>query len=144
VSPARIPDRLRAKVAEEAGHRCGYCLSPQQLIPFVLEIDHLIPTARGGSDEGDNLWLACHACNLHKGEQIEGLDPETEQFVPLFNPRRQKWSEHFGWSEDGVEVIGRTACGRATVNALQMNREVAVVVRRNWVAAGWHPPQQVD
>ena len=47
----------------------------------------------------------------------------------------------FGWSEDGTEVIGRTGCGRATVEALRLNRELAILARRRWVSVGWHPPE---
>jgi hypothetical protein len=60
----------------------------------------------------------------------------------LFNPRLQRWTPHFTWSEDGTKVIGRTACGRATVGALRLNNAIAVMVRREWVAAGWHPPKE--
>jgi hypothetical protein len=60
--------------------------------------------------------------------------------VPVYNPRRQVWSEHFEWSRDGTQILGRTACGRATVIALRLNNLIAVTVRRHWVAAGWHPP----
>ena len=60
--------------------------------------------------------------------------------VPLFDPRRQRWDRHFAWSEDGVEIVGLTACGRATVAALRLNSDLAVTVRRNWLRAGWHPP----
>jgi len=67
-------------------------------------------------------------------------DPLSGRRVRLFNPRRQQWKRHFRWSEDGTLIIGQTACGRATVIALNLNNLVAVTVRRNWVAAGWHPP----
>lgn len=60
--------------------------------------------------------------------------------VRLFNPRTQQWSKHFAWSEDGTEIIGITACGRATAIALHLNNNIAVTVRRQWVSAGWHPP----
>jgi hypothetical protein len=60
--------------------------------------------------------------------------------IILFNPRKQKWYEHFRWSEDGTKIIGLTPCGRATVNALRLNNSLAIVVRKNWVKAGWHPP----
>jgi hypothetical protein len=59
----------------------------------------------------------------------------------LFNPRRQKWKTHFRWSEDGIEIMGVTACGRATVIALQMNRPEIVAARWLWVQAGWWPPE---
>jgi hypothetical protein len=61
--------------------------------------------------------------------------------VALFNPRTQVWSEHFCWSADGVYIHGITPTGRGTVVALQLNNELAVEVRRNWILAGWHPPE---
>lgn len=103
-------------------------------------MDHLLPKARGGTDEEANLWLACRLCNNAKRTQIRARDPLTGRQVRLFNPRRQRWARHFHWSADGTRILGRTACGRATVLALQLNQVMAVMVRREWVAAGWHPP----
>jgi hypothetical protein len=60
----------------------------------------------------------------------------------LFNPRRQLWREHFVWSGDGTQIIGLTACGRATVLALKMNNDDIVAARRLWVSVGWHPPAE--
>jgi L-lactate dehydrogenase (cytochrome) len=40
-----------------------------------------------------------------------------------------------------VSNHGGRQCGRATVIALQLNHVMAVMVRREWVAAGWHPPE---
>jgi hypothetical protein len=107
----------------------------------MLEIDHLVPHARGGSDEETNLWLACRLCNLFKGTQTEAADPVTGRTVALFNPRTQCWSDHFAWSSDGTRLMGLTPCGRATVVALQLNHLLAASVRREWVQAGWQPPQ---
>jgi hypothetical protein len=104
-----------------------------------LEIEHIVPRAQGGSDDETNLWLACGLCNRYKGARITGIDPTTGATVPLFNPRTQVWAEHFQWSADGTRIIGLTAIGRATVEALSLNNEIAVEVRRNWVLAGWHP-----
>lgn len=130
----------RANIRLQAGNRCGYCLAHQDYLPWTLEIEHIIPTSRGGNDTEENLWLACHACNLYKGAQVNAIDPLTGRRVALFNPRRQKWERHFQWSEDGTRIIGRTACGRATVIALSLNNLVRITVRQNWVKAGWHPP----
>ena len=86
---------------------------------------------------------ATFSSNGFKGVQTEGTDPETGESVRLFNPRVQRWPEHFAWSDDGTLVLGRTPCGRATVGVLQLNNVIAVMVRREWVAAGWHPPRDV-
>lgn len=132
---------LRARIRNQAGNRCGYCQSHQDYLPWTLEIEHIIPLAKGGSDEEANLWMACHTCNLHKGVKTRASDPLTGRDIRLFNPRRQQWSRHFNWSADGTQIIGRTACGRATVVALNLNNLLAVTVKRNWVSAGWHPPR---
>ena len=141
MTPGTISDFLRARVRAQVGNRCGYCLARQEYVPWVLEIDHIIPRSKGGTDEEENLWLACHTCNLFKSDRTHGRDPLTGRRVWLFNPRRQQWKRHFRWSEDGSLIIGRTVCGRATVVALNLNNLVAVTVRRNWIAAGWHPPE---
>jgi hypothetical protein len=141
VSDRYISQEIRDRVRAEAGNRCGYCQSPQHLVLGQLEIEHIIPTAAGGSDDEDNLWLACRLCNGFKGIQTEGRDSETGQSVRLFDPRRQRWDDHFAWSQDGTRITGSTPCGRATIIALQLNGLIAVTVRRCWVAAGWHPPR---
>ena len=112
-------------------------------MPWPLELEHIVPRAKGGSDDEDNLWRACRSCNLFKSHQTHWTDPVTGRRVRLFNPRQQRWQRHFRWSQDGVFIIGCTATGRATVVALHVNNMVAVTVRRNWVAAGWHPPTEL-
>jgi hypothetical protein len=135
-----LSETLRMHVRAVAANRCGYCLTHQAYVPWTLEIDHIVPRTKGGSDDEANLWLACRSCNLFKSNQTHGTDPVTGRRVRLFNPRQQRWRRHFRWSQDGVFIIGHTATGRATVVALHLNNLVAVTVRRNWVAAGWHPP----
>jgi hypothetical protein len=140
MTPGTISDILRARVREQARNRCGYCLARQEYVPWLLEIEHIVPKSKGGTDDEENLWLACRSCNLFKSDQTHGRDPLTGRQVRLFNPRQQQWKRHFRWSDDGVFVIGYTACGRATVVALNLNNLIAVTVRRNWIIAGWHPP----
>ncbi len=72
-----ISAEVERRVREAAQHRCGYCLSPQHLVMARLEIEHIIPLARGGTDDESNLWLACPLCNGHKSDKIEALDPQT-------------------------------------------------------------------
>lgn len=134
--------QLGAHVRARAQHRCEYCRSPQRYVFGKLEIEHIIPKVADGTDDLGNLCLACRMCNGFKGAQTRALDPRSGRQVGLFNPRLQKWTPHFTWSEDGTQVIGRTAVGRATVAALRLNNAIAVMVRREWVAAGWHPPKE--
>jgi len=139
----RIPAAVQRRIRTQARNRCGYCLSPQSLVIGTLEIEHLLPQAKGGSDDETNLWLACSVCNKHKSDKTSAADPETGETVPLFNPRTQNWFEHFQWSKDGLRVIGLTSIGRATVEALHLSDDPRVlVVRSNWARAGWHPPKE--
>jgi hypothetical protein len=136
-----LPEATRQRVRQRAGNRCEYCLSHQDYVMGILQVDHVMPRAKGGSDTEDNLCLACELCNQYKWTKTEGLDPQSGETVVLFHPRQQKWHEHFTWSEDGTEIMGLTAYGRATVVAFKLNNSIAVTVRRNWVRAGWHPPK---
>jgi 5-methylcytosine-specific restriction endonuclease McrA len=105
-----------------------------------LEIEHLDPLSAGGTNAEENLWLSCRMCNCFKAGQTDGVDPTSQERVPLFDPRRLRWSDHFSWSPDGTHIVGSTSTGRATVLALQLNHAIAVTVRRIWASAGWHPP----
>jgi hypothetical protein len=137
-----LPEEIDQRVRAAAQNRCGYCLSPQHLVMARLEIEHIIPLAHGGSTDEANLWLACPLCNRYKGDKTSSLDPATGLETSLFNPRTQKWSDHFRWSPDGVQIIGLTATGRATVSLLHLGDDpTALEVRSYWVAAGWHPPE---
>lgn len=140
MSGARVPDESRARVRADSGDRCGYCLARQQYVLGQLEIEHIVPRALGGTNDEDNLWLACSMCNTFKGVRTHGIDPATSEAVLLFNPRRQRWTEHFAWTDRGLVIAGLSACGRATVLALRLNNTIAVTVRRAWIDAGWHPP----
>ncbi len=138
---SHLSPEIRERVRAQAKNRCGYCLSPQRLILGWLEIEHIQPKGNEGTDEEENLWLACRLCNNFKKTQTEGRDPESGLMVPLFNPRKQQWSEHFSWSEDGTHILGKTPIGRVTVLALHLNNPIAVTVRQAWIAGGWSPPE---
>lgn len=136
-----IPAPLRDVIRQQANSRCGYCLVPQHLLYGPLEFEHILPRSAGGQTVESNLWLACGLCNGFKSDQTAVRDPESQQLVTIFDPRRQLWTDHFAWSADGTEIIGLTAAGRATILALQLNSLQAVELRRRWVSVGWHPPQ---
>jgi hypothetical protein len=137
----KISKVLDEKIRHQSKNRCGYCQTPQYLVPFKLEIEHIFPQALGGKTVEENLWLACRECNAHKATKIKALDQITEKIVKLFNPRKQNWNEHFKFSEDLSEIIGKTPCGRATVNALQMNNIYQTTARFAWIQPNRFPPE---
>jgi len=115
-----MTNALREVVRKRARNKCEYCRIHQADAPFVKhQIEHIIPRQHGGSDRLGNLALACYRCNKFKGPNLSAIDPRTGKVVRLFNPRRQRWQNHF--SVRGVLILGRTAVGRATVELLQMN-----------------------
>lgn len=123
-----IPRALRDLVRSRAEGRCEYCGLKQALVPLaVFHIEHVVPRKHGGSDEPDNLALACFHCNLNKGPNLVGVDPETGAVAALFDPRRQSWDAHFAC--DGARVIGLTPTGRATARVMNMNALARVELR---------------
>ena len=135
---SKIAGKLKRKIRGQAENRCGYCLLPQSLNPTLLEIEHILPTAKGGTDDEENLWLSCRLCNGYKGVQTEAIDPKTDKSILLFNPRSQDWNKHFKWNNE--KIVGKTARGRATVQALKLNNEIILPVRKKWITVGWFPP----
>lgn len=140
MSRAYISAELRRQVREDSMARCGYCHAPEAFLGMPLDIDHLLPEASGGATSRENLWLACPRCNDFKGDRIEAPDSLTGDNVPLFNPRLQRWTEHFSWSDSGERILGITPTGRAAVEALRLNNEFIVIARRFWIEAGRWPP----
>jgi hypothetical protein len=74
------------------------------------------------------LALACPDCNLRKGPNLSGLDPDTGEIVGLFHPRRDLWVEHFVYK--GVHIIGTTPTARATASQLAVNDPERLRIRR--------------
>ncbi|MPZ19238.1 MAG: HNH endonuclease [Luteitalea sp.] len=109
----------RQLVRLRATDRCEYCLLRQEHSALTHHIEHIVAKQHGGPDHTDNLALACHRCNLRKGPNVAGVDPLTGSLMPLFHPRRDRWSEHF--LIRGARIEGITAVGRATVHVLAMN-----------------------
>ena len=68
------------------------------------------------------------------------IDPQTNSQVSLFNPRQQVWADHFCWSADFRLMIGKTDVGRATIEALFLNRSGVANLRRVLSLANLHPP----
>jgi 5-methylcytosine-specific restriction endonuclease McrA len=115
-----IDAAVRELIRSRAGHRCEYCHLRQADLPYsTFQVEHVRPRKHGGSDDPANLALACDRCNLCKGSNLAGIDPETGELTALFDPRAQSWEEHFSLTD--VTIVGLTAVGRTTVRVLNMN-----------------------
>src|SRR5262249_45232594 len=118
---------------ERAGFRCEYCHAPASAFNFPLDIEHIVPRSRQGAKVDDNLAIACRACNVFKGAQTSVTDPESLELTPLFNPRKDRWDEHFEFDPDSAELRGKTKIGQITIVALQLNSEEQRFARRQWI-----------
>ena len=122
-------------VWRRAGHRCEYCLIPQEATTFfTFHVEHIVAQQHHGDDDPENLCLACNRCNAHKGPNLSSIDPETDAVVPLFHPRKNTWQDHF-MLRDG-EIHGATPTGRATARLLNMNALHRVELRQHWLHEG--------
>ncbi len=126
-------------VAHRAAHRCEYCHAPEVVFNFPFEVEHVQPQAEAGTDEEDNLALACRSCNIYKSAHLTGFDEVTQNEVSLYHPRRDVWAEHFEVVAETGVIRGLTEVGRATVARLRMNREVQLKARLQWARLGVFP-----
>ena len=123
-----MDEALRQFVRKRAVNCCEYCRIPQHALSWTrFHIEHIRARQHGGSDQTENLALACRRCNLFKGPNLSAIDPETDELVTLFNPRTDVWTDHF--TEIDHRIVGRTAIGRATVELLDMNDPDRIQIR---------------
>ena len=127
----------RDSVRRRAAGRCEYCRIHEDDELYAFHLEHIIAKKHGGDDAPSNLAWSCHSCNLAKGANLAGrVRGET---VKLFHPRRQKWNRHFSWA--GPFLVGKTKCGQATVQVLNVNNDDRVKLRELLIASGAFPPQ---
>jgi 5-methylcytosine-specific restriction endonuclease McrA len=133
-----IPIVLRRLVIQRANNRCEYCGLSQLGQEATFHIDHILPSSAGGLTVKDNLVLACVSCSLYKGSRQLIPDPTSNEVVNVFNPRQQVWKEHFSWQ--GLEIMGLTIVGRATIHTLKLNRSRILAIRAEEEILDRHPP----
>ena len=119
---------VQVAVRARAKHRCEYCGFPERLAELPFHLDHIIAQQHGGQTVSENLALACCFCNRYKGPNLAGVEPASRETVRLFHPRQDVWEQHFAWN--GPWMVARTPAGRATIQALRLNRPDAVAVRQ--------------
>ena len=134
---SKISKAKRLKVAKRARYRCEYCCLHEDDLFLSFELDHIIAIKHGGSDDLENLAYACPHCNQHKGSDLVTVLDDSDEFVPLFNPRVLLWEEHFRVLEG--EIIPKTNIGRATVKLLQFNSPDLLILRKLLHEAGRYP-----
>jgi HNH endonuclease len=118
---------LRRQVAERARFLCEYCLIHETDTFYGCHVDHIISEKHGGLSTLDNLAYACALCNQAKGSDIASLAKESNALTRFFNPRVDRWSDHFGLVR--FTIVAKTAIGEATARILGFNVNDRIVER---------------
>ena len=139
MSRTYIPADLRQRVTARAKRCCEYCLIHEDDSYYALQIDHIISEKHGGQTEEDNLALACVVCNRAKGSDIGSTDWRTNTFVRFYNPRTDRWAEHFTLNQ--VRIVSLTDVARVTERLLQFNVRERLLEREILQAIGRYPPE---
>lgn len=125
---------LRRLVEARAEGLCEYCLI-QSADTFVgCQVDHVISQKHGGPTTANNLAHASAFCNVAKGSDIGSLASSTHEFTRLFDPRRDKWSEHFALR--GAAIVPLTPIGEVTARLLRFNDADRLLEREALQRAG--------
>lgn len=129
-----MDERLRQQIRNRAGNHCEYCQISRHADQLPFQVDHIIGEFHHGTTTLNNLAWSCFDCNVYKGTNLAGIDPLTQELMPLVHPRSDDWDEHFEWH--GSILIGKTKRGRATIDVLRINLPSRVEHRRLLVLLG--------
>jgi HNH endonuclease len=132
-----VSDSLRQFVANRAGNRCEYCLLHADNAYFRHQVDHILSRKHGGLSISSNLALACIRCNAWKGTDLGTIELKGGLLIAFFNPRQDKWLEHFVCRGALIEPL--TPRGEVTARLLRFNLDKRVAERRLLISAGRYP-----
>lgn len=132
---AYVSERIRAIVKERAGNRCEYCTDFWLYSASQFQIDNILSEKHGGPTTLENLAFCCRPCNIFKGSDLVTVLPGSDDYIPLYNPRKDNWVEHFSLESDGT-IISLTLTGEATLKMLKFNAVEQVVARAKLLELG--------
>ena len=119
--------------------RCEYCLIHEQDAGFPHQIDHIVSRKHGGLSTLENLAFACVLCNRYKGADVASIDSQTGELVRLFNPRQDRWVDHFRL--DGATIVPLSAIGGVTASLLRLNGTERMAERLLLQELGTYPDE---
>ncbi|MBU1565138.1 MAG: HNH endonuclease [Proteobacteria bacterium] len=123
-----IDNLTKDQLLLRAKYECEYC--HRVLLDAPWQVEHVRPRCIMGTDDLQNLAVACPRCNLNKREATEGKDYVTGKTARFFNPRVDNWWEHFGVVAG--QLVGITVIGRATALKLFRRTEQHLPSDLNW------------
>jgi hypothetical protein len=134
-----IGQSLRHEVAARAGSRCEYCLMPEVELFAGCEVDHIISRKHGGLTDSANLAFSCERRNRAKGTDVGSVSGAAQRFVRLFNPRIDRWHDHFRLGAAKIEPL--TEIGEVTARLLRFNASDRVLQRGSLQQVGAYPKE---
>lgn len=129
-----ISQQFRRQIRTRARGRCEYCLVLESWLLAGCEVDHIVSRKHGGGTELSNLALSCARCNRAKGSDIGSIHPASGAFIRFFNPRLDRWADHFVM--EGPRIVGLTPTGQVTVTLLRFNEDERLLERTLLQQAG--------
>src|SRR5262245_41180552 len=114
-----MDDATNEIVRQRAGGLCEYCHLPEAHVLIPFHIEHVTAKQHGGTDSLANLANACQRCNRSKGSDIGSIVWSTGQYCRFFNPRIDRWADHFVLV--GATINPLTEIGEVTANILGFN-----------------------
>jgi hypothetical protein len=133
-----ISNEQKQLIRQRAENCCEYCRLAEAGRLARFHIDHIIAIKHDGTDDDDNLCLACPKCNAHKGDNVAALDPLSRTATRLYDPRQQVWDDHFRLNPDAT-INGLTPEGRTTIHVLRINDRERVKQRLGEMTVGDYP-----
>jgi hypothetical protein len=140
MSKSYVPASLRRLVAERALGLCEYCLLHESDGYYAFEVEHVLAEKHGGVTSAENLAYACLACNRRKGTDVASVLPRTGSLVRLFNPRIDRWTDHFALTGDRIEPL--TEVGEVTARILGLNDDERMEERELLIRVRRYPPPE--
>jgi hypothetical protein len=131
-----ISAELRQTIADRANHLCEYCLIAEAETFYGCQVDHIISLKHGGSSELHNLAYACATCNRAKGSDVGSISTSGE-FTRFFNPRRDRWAEHFRL--EGATIHPLTLIGEVTMHIFGFNDSIRLHEREEMIRFSKYP-----
>lgn len=135
-----VSAEVRRLVEARANRLCEFCLIHEDDTFLGCQVDHIIAEKHGGPTDPENLSYSCTFCNRAKGTDIGSIAPSTGEFTRFFNPRVDRWSDHFKLS--GIVIKPISTVGEATVRILEFNEPNRILEREALQQIGRYPSQE--
>ena len=95
---------LRFEVFKRDGFTCRYC--GKRPPETVLEVDHIIPRSKGGTDIIENLVTSCFECNRGKSNRmLHELTPEMQENAALLKEKNEQMKAFYKYQKDTEKIV---------------------------------------